>query len=298
MWFYIQSSKTGHVISADRHIQSEGNEALRSQVYVYSAQQTDEELWRWDGQYIRNKATDLVLDIRKGRLRLIEDTEICLYHEKPLEQAQNQLWGMKDVSGIGKSGKLIYSISNEDWVLVHNDSNKLLLYPSEPSALQQDMNDSWDFINEEDFMLSTSNHQHNSWSMPNTPTLSSSADTYDYEYPPQALTPAKRGSQGSVSLHSMDNFKDFHDRLYNEDDSQLSDKGMSMAVAYHTWTNRLVTIKEVEDDESRRFQLQKDAENEALNILLNHSKDGHHKETILHLTNRYINQLYDEKIPL
>ncbi|CAO3621200.1 unnamed protein product [Cunninghamella blakesleeana] len=271
---------------------SEQQEALTSQVYVYSAQQTDNELWKWEGQYLRNKATDLVLDIRKGRLRLIEDTEVCLYNEKPLEEAHNQLWGIKDA--VEKPGKVIYSISNEDWVLVHNESNKLLLYPSEPLL---EMNDHWDLIDEKDFVLSHSSHPiENNWSLPNTPSLSSSADTYDGDYP-QALTPAKRGSQGSVSLHSMDNFKDFHDRLYNEDDAHLSDKGMSMAVAYHTWTNRLVTIKE-DDDESRRIQLQKDAENEALNILMTYSKEVHHKETILHLTNRYINQLYDEKIPL
>lgn len=66
-WFYIQSVKTSHVVSASRHIQSGEMEATRSQVHVYPPLQTDDELWTWAGQFIRNKATGLVLDIRKGK---------------------------------------------------------------------------------------------------------------------------------------------------------------------------------------------------------------------------------------
>lgn len=63
-WFYIRSVATGGVITVG---QPDGASAtLRSQVYVCPPERTDDELWQWDGQYLRNKATDLVLDIRKG----------------------------------------------------------------------------------------------------------------------------------------------------------------------------------------------------------------------------------------
>ncbi|KAI8331240.1 hypothetical protein BC941DRAFT_439405 [Chlamydoabsidia padenii] len=204
-WFYIQSTETKHVISASRRIHSEGLDSTRSQVHVYAPLRTDEELWTWEGQFIRNKATGLVLDIRKGRLRLIEDTEICLYRQKPLEEASNQLWGIRDTP----QGKLIYSISNTEWTLMQ-DGDKLLLYPQEPH------HDTWDCIGEHDLLASTT--------MPcatTPPDLCSAASSFETEYTQGGLSPAKRGSQGSVSLYSMDSFKDYHDRLYLEQDTHL-----------------------------------------------------------------------------
>ncbi|ORZ20286.1 hypothetical protein BCR42DRAFT_205104 [Absidia repens] len=221
-WFYIQSNKTSHVISASRHIHSEGLAPARSQVHVYVPLQTDDELWTWEGQFIRNKATGLVLDIRKGRLRLIEDTEICLYQEKPLEEASNQLWGLRD-STSSSQGKLIYSISNADWTLMQ-DGDKLLLYPQE----SMEPADTWQWVAEASFpatatsattIATTTTTTATEWNGPVTPGLSSSS-SFEADYP-QGLSPAKRGSQGSVSLYSMDSFKDYHDRLYLEKDQHL-----------------------------------------------------------------------------
>lgn len=61
-WFYIRSTSSGNVVSA-----STGNDLLRSQVMVTPSTLSDHELWCWKGQYLCNKAYDLVLDIRKGK---------------------------------------------------------------------------------------------------------------------------------------------------------------------------------------------------------------------------------------
>ncbi|KAI8335811.1 hypothetical protein BC941DRAFT_429441 [Chlamydoabsidia padenii] len=294
-WFYIQSTKTGHVVSACRQIQNGEVEAARSQVHVYAPLQTDDELWTWSGQYIRNKATSLVLDIRKGRLRLIEDTEICLYQEKPLEAASNQLWGVRDAAANSSStlshGKLIYSISNADWTLMQ-DGDRLLLYPQEPLLSY----DTWDLVAEGCLLPSLSSSSPTTttseWNGPTTP---GNISSLDYDYPQGGLTPAKRGSQGSVNLYSMDSFKDYHDRLYREKDTHLSDKAISMAIAYHSWiATTLDPIKE--DDESSRIQLQNQAEQEALDLLLSDQYQDHHKETVIHLTSRYVTLLIDQKV--
>jgi hypothetical protein len=60
----------GSIISCDR---SQSSDFLRSQVYVYpTPQYADAEYWRWNGSFIENKKTGLVLDIRKGMV-LISD---------------------------------------------------------------------------------------------------------------------------------------------------------------------------------------------------------------------------------
>ncbi|ORZ15759.1 hypothetical protein BCR42DRAFT_415852 [Absidia repens] len=302
-WFYIQSTKTGKVIAVDRHIKSEGLVPLRSQVRVYTPHQTSDELWTWDGQFIRNKATDLVLDIRKGRLRLIEDTEICLYDKKPLDKASNQLWGVRDAPAttttpaasplLSPQGKLIYSISNTDWILTQ-DEGKLLLHPQEPLMPY----DTWDWIAEDSFIPSLSSSPPTTADCdPATPGLSSSvASSCEFDYHQGGLSPArKRGSQGSVSYYSMDGFKDCYERLYKENDTHLSDKAISMAVAYDSWLSASTADYIKEKDELGRIQLLNQAEQKALDLLSKHHQD-HHKETILHLTGRYINILLDHKV--
>ena len=66
-WMYIRNVSTGNVITAITHNKED---ALRSQVMVAPAKRNDQELWRWDGQFLRNKSNDLVLDIRKGIILL------------------------------------------------------------------------------------------------------------------------------------------------------------------------------------------------------------------------------------
>jgi hypothetical protein len=143
-----------------------------------------------------------------GRLRLIEDTEICLYPQKPLDEASNQLWGMRDT----QQGQQIYSVSNADWTLMQ-DGDKLLLYPQEPLF----HHDTWDCIGEQQFLVALA-----TTTVASDPADAgtSSIDT-DYNTPQGGLSPAKRGSQGSVNLYSMDSFKNYHDRLYVEKDAHL-----------------------------------------------------------------------------
>lgn len=62
-WFFIRSLSTGGVVTASTSSQ---DPLLRSQVYVRQPQQVDNELWCWDDRHLVNKATQLVLDIRKG----------------------------------------------------------------------------------------------------------------------------------------------------------------------------------------------------------------------------------------
>lgn len=61
-WMFIRSVSTGNVITAQHNL----DDPRRSQVMVAAPRCSDEELWRWDGQFLRNKATNLVLDIRNG----------------------------------------------------------------------------------------------------------------------------------------------------------------------------------------------------------------------------------------
>jgi hypothetical protein len=61
-WFYIRSTSTGNVVAASTNT----NVLLRSQVIVTPSTLSDHELWCWKGQFLCNKANDLVLDIRKG----------------------------------------------------------------------------------------------------------------------------------------------------------------------------------------------------------------------------------------
>jgi hypothetical protein len=66
-WFYIKHLGTNKSI-ASCSCQDIDNEMpfMRSQVIVTKPMYTDNELWCWDDQQLRNKSTGLVLDIRKG----------------------------------------------------------------------------------------------------------------------------------------------------------------------------------------------------------------------------------------
>jgi hypothetical protein len=59
-WFYIRSISSGNVITAKDTL-------LRSQVFITKPTLNDSELWSWKGQFLVNKASGLVLDIRKGK---------------------------------------------------------------------------------------------------------------------------------------------------------------------------------------------------------------------------------------
>lgn len=282
-WFYIRSTSTGNVVSASTNT----TDLLRSQVLVTPSTLSDHELWCWKGQFLMNKANDLVLDIRKGnisiktlnlskkltkllgRLRLIEDTEICLYNTKPLDEAHNQLWGVREdaVDAYGKPlpGSYIYSLCSNEWVLdvqpIENGNQKLVLFPLQP--IDND-NQRWLFVPEGELDLTVPIKETLALQqLNNTRTISPSASTNtsyfttndmiitppgsissspssstsnnnDGEYP-QGLTPAKRGSHSAI--FTMETFKEYHNRVYKSQEPNISDKGLAMASAYHIFQN-------------------------------------------------------------
>lgn len=241
-YFYIKSISTGNVVSAITH-----GDPLRSQVLVTPPTLSDAELWYWKGQFICNKANGLVLDIRKGklgddsvlikancrlsigRLRLIEDTEICLYHAKPLDEAHNQLWGVRndaaDAYGKPLVGSYIYSIVSNEWVLdiqaAENGTQKLVLFPLQP--IDND-NQRWLFVPEGELSIQDTKTSYFPTHIMTPPDSITSSPTYSTSSPdisefPQGLTPAKRGSHSVI--FSMEAFKDYHNRVYGTQEGNI-----------------------------------------------------------------------------
>lgn len=242
-WFYIQQKLTGMVIAT-----SSCETHARSQAVVVKPQYTDNELWCWDNHHLKNKFTGLVLDIRKGknkpyycislnnnklkkkncigRLRLIEDTEICLYYKKPQPEAHNQLWATRAITTVSEhplyketqasTGLVVYSLSNRDWVLdaitpednLTEDLQKLVLIPYQEVTKSQiwnliyqvDMN-----VNQEpslifeDSSINSSIIDDGSTSGQVSPVSIISCDSMEF---PHGLSPSKRNSQTSLTNNS------------------------------------------------------------------------------------------------
>ncbi|KAL0086037.1 carbohydrate-binding module family 13 protein [Phycomyces blakesleeanus] len=305
-WFYIQSAATGDVISADTHT----TDLLRSQVYVCPPKQIDEELWKWDGRFIVNKATEMVLDIRKGRLRLIEDTEICLYNRKEIDQAHNQMWGINedtsDCFGRPQPGIFLYSHYNNDWVLDiqanPDGANKLILFPHQ--NIDND-NQRWSLISASELehplsgiptLLSSPNsatdYSSPSNSLPSTPVHELTLGEFS-----GGLSPAKRGSQSSVTMITIDAYKESHRMVYLESNPRLSDKAIAMAAAYQTWQHwkhdQPHPTMTFVDSQDVRSELQTLAQAEASLVFDQCDQLSNHKETALSLASRLIIQLYE-----
>jgi hypothetical protein len=159
-----------------------------------------------------------------------------MYSEKPLEDAHNQLWGVRDdiVDAYGKrlAGSYIYSLCSNEWVLdiqtvsgssdgedqqdEQEQNEKLVLFPLQPIDNE---NQRWIFVPEgqldltvpiKDILMGSKNSYFSESMTP--PVSASSSPAYDaYEFP-RGLTPAKRGSHSSI--YSIDSFKDYHKRIY------------------------------------------------------------------------------------
>ncbi|KAI9288220.1 hypothetical protein BC943DRAFT_378108 [Umbelopsis sp. AD052] len=268
-WFMIKSVMDGSIISCDR---SRSSDFLRSQVYVYPIpQHVDAEYWRWKGNFIENKKTGLVLDIRKGRLRLIEDTEICLYYAKPQEHAINQQWAIRNVVdeyNREQPGYFIYSLSNEEWVIdldIHavgsEEGAKLVLYPAKTF---DSVNQQWEFIDAD-----TNAPLHNSTSKRSS---MKSLDLVKNE----DMTEYRRCSQSSMGSHSsdmsMEALKECHHRAYLENDPHLSNRTIAMAAAHFALTQWKLDMAKlnpsviVEYSEKIQHELQACAAQQASNL--------------------------------
>ncbi|KAI8083833.1 hypothetical protein BDF21DRAFT_492727 [Thamnidium elegans] len=220
-WFYIQQKLTGKVIAT-----SDCKTLARSQAVVVKPQYTDNELWCWDNHHLKNKSTGLVLDIRKGRLRLIKDTEICLYYKKPQSEAHNQLWATRAITIVSEhplhketqssTGLIVYSLSNRDWVLdavspednLTEDLQKLVLFPHQEVSKSQ----TWDLIYQvdmkmnqepslifEESSINSSIIDDISASGQVSPVSTISFDSMEF---PHGLSPSKRNSQTSLTSNS------------------------------------------------------------------------------------------------
>lgn len=164
----------------------------------------------------------------------MQETEICLYDAKPVEEAHNQLWGVRndavDMFGRQQPGSVIYSVSNSDWVLdiqQTESEGKLTLFPYQ--SIDND-NQRWELVSMSEIdrieqqqqpvspIASVSSPISTAAPTPSTSTASSSpivpADLA--EYFAHGLSPAKRGSQSSVTMLSLDSFRDSHQTVYVE----------------------------------------------------------------------------------
>ncbi|KAI9341311.1 hypothetical protein BD770DRAFT_414842 [Pilaira anomala] len=220
-WFYIKHKSTNRVIAT-----SECEAHARSQAVVIKPQHNDNELWCWDGHFLKNKSTGLVLDIRKGRLRLIEDTEICLYYKKPQNQAHNQKWAVRPASTTNITtskhplfkeetshqppGFMIYPLCNRDWVLdVHDSTEKLVLLQYQEFSKSQ----VWELVFESDVINKEEEpsltYQDNSLASSISDDSSAgqitpgSSISFDFmDFAPHGLSPSKRSSQTSLNSNS------------------------------------------------------------------------------------------------
>ncbi|KAI9488476.1 hypothetical protein BDB00DRAFT_39413 [Zychaea mexicana] len=358
-WFYIKSASSDNVVSAAK-VATDDEPLMRSQVYVCSPRHVDEEQWCWDGQHLVNKATELVLDIRKGRLRLIEDTDICIYSKKPEDEALNQRWSVQcDDPNIPTY--YICSQSNSGWVLDirtghQSGDQKLILSPHQTIDKENQL---WVFVSAENasngdegtesiatkstddaphtccpshartlvirisgdiphhFITEAYRFSNNPFTAMNSSafgaslsrTLSHASTSSSHsineqdQFPAYGLTPAKRGSQSSVTAGlTLNAFKECHQLVYLERNPHLSDKTIAMAAAYHvwqTWKEQQVSLltrqsggfasEEQEDAETTRARLQAMAQDEASKIFDHYSDQlNNHKETALVLTKRLI----------
>ncbi|KAG2187867.1 hypothetical protein INT44_000617 [Umbelopsis vinacea] len=295
-WFRMRSLFNGYVVTIDRSLINNTSELVRSQVYLCPAQNDAYELWQWDGQYLINKATKLVLDIRKGRLRLIEDTEICLYTPKPAEKAMNQRWTTRqctDDLGREQNGIFICSLSNDEWVLdvqhTHASQNpKLLLYPAKDFDNESQL---WEF-EAADYM---------SENIPSS--VSSSIDQLDISV--REISPSKRGSNSSIgSGGNVEAFKEAHMMVYLEHQPHVSDKTIGMAAAYQAlqqWklqqVEALTTFDNMASDEwcmiQKRLQLL--AENEAALIYQRCDQLNNNPQTAESLAAMLVLKLYEQQ---
>ncbi|KAJ8662215.1 hypothetical protein O0I10_001908 [Lichtheimia ornata] len=268
-WFYIKSATIGQVVSVDSNANE--NDTLRSQVYVRRPEKTDNELWCWEGRYLVNKSSRLVLDIRKGKLRLIEDTDICVYSKKPADEASNQLWDFQNVTDDGEVVR-IFSYSNNDWVLDiqfnGRGDRKLVLAPRQPF---DDESQRWVFV----------------------PTAIDGNDdaALSGDMPSFEVAPIR-----------VDAYKASHQLVFLEGNPHLSDKRIAMAAAYHVWKawRQENALQKYHDDDNRdkssskavQTHLQEMAKVEASRIFDESDQLNNHKETAISLAERLVINLY------
>ncbi|ORX58286.1 hypothetical protein DM01DRAFT_1405899 [Hesseltinella vesiculosa] len=284
-----------------------------------------------DGSFLLNKGNQLVLDIRKGRLRMMEDTEICVHSKKEgMAEARVQQWGTRpctDEFGRKQAGQAIYSLANEEWVLDigatdESGYHKLVLFPSQ--TVDND-HQRWDLLPSVDASLLPMDSSLSSsldTSLPTTPSSSldpsqpsvldaqsyhefstasrssSSADLGGIDFP-YGLMPAKRASQSSSSGTSLSVFKESHYQVYSFVASPSSippsDKQVAMAAAYETWRwwREQPDMSEAKQQEARTTLLSM-ARTEVLKLLGNASNHTHNQQNVLTLASRYVVQLLDQ----
>ncbi|KAI9019444.1 hypothetical protein CLU79DRAFT_720420 [Phycomyces nitens] len=323
-WFYIRTVSNGNVASAGPTIEPNDEESARAQVFVQPPKYNDNELWGWNGKMLVNKSNGMVLSIRKGRLRLIEDTEVCLYPAKPVDQLSQQEWAVQqdetDLFGKRLEGCLLYSVHSNDWVFdiqTHSmdGDTKLILFPYK--TIDNDTQ-RWELVSPTDILQygSSANNQSNSISGFGSPTLgdlspstsSSSSQIMSQELNGSmefacGLSPSKRGSQSSATGLPLEIYRENHQTVYSSGQVLPSDKILAMAAAYQTWLDwsqdkHQANSAELQNQRARhektRARLQSMARTEVIKLMNGTKPATAHRDNTISLTNRFITQLYEQ----
>ncbi|CAO3639849.1 unnamed protein product [Mucor fragilis] len=105
-WFYIKHLGTNKTIAScscqDDSTIDNDMPLMRSQVIVTKPTYSDNELWCWDDQQLRNKSTGLVLDIRKGKcsfLGAFETTNDCTYRQNSFHGGYRNMFVLQEIKG-------------------------------------------------------------------------------------------------------------------------------------------------------------------------------------------------------
>ncbi|KAL7311652.1 hypothetical protein PS15m_009386 [Mucor circinelloides] len=179
--------------------------------------------------YFRSQHLEELTIVNTGKIRFMEDTEICLYDKKSVEDSQNQLWAVqaefqptehplvrRRSSQKTPIGSVIYSVAKSDWVLdVCTEGQKLILFPYNQDLSHQQR---WLFIPEKEMILTeeptslfgnnkvdTSSAAYYSTPISSSSFSSSNSSSYSIDSTEFAygLTPAKRcSSQSSLQTSS------------------------------------------------------------------------------------------------
>ncbi|RUP48468.1 hypothetical protein BC936DRAFT_144529 [Jimgerdemannia flammicorona] len=312
-YFYIKSIANGYVITQDPS-------NLDPPAKLITCQQTFEspachlQLWRWDGDFLVNKATEYVIDIYKGRLRVIEDTELVACFRKG-ENANNQRWGVeaaRDQRNRPEEGSYLYLLANSDWVIDVKETGtdegaKVIAYQRKPF---DNDNQKWEFEPAEPEYPVGSMSPVNRLSGEFDESYAGWGDAIDRvvltDDKMEEIRSKRRSntSNGSVSsimggqgMPTMEFIKEAYQRAYLDHTPHL--RLIAAAAAYHalqTWTLQLVEeIRVHPDPVHAKKELAEIAAVEAARVYELSDQLGTHLEKAQAMAGAIVHKLYEQQ---